>query len=137
MRREYLVVPKIVGIDCDDLLEIRRQMPMVITPDLLPIRRGINVFSVRLIQAHSRNDGPRLHPHPCINTHDAGLIKRHSNLSNTSIPNAIAAVARVLAKAQKWSILTTSATDPVTRQSAVWPTSTPAVSVVVSGVDGM
>lgn len=107
------------------------------TPDLLPIRRWINVFSVRLIQAHSRDDSPRLHPNPGIDTYSAVLIERYPNLSNTSVPNAVAAVARVLAKAKKGSILTTSATDPVTGQCAVGPTSTPAVSVVVSGVDGM
>lgn len=112
-------------------------MPTMVISYLLPIRSGINVFSIRLIQAHGRNDSPSLHTNPGIDTHNAVLIKRHSNLSNTSVPNAIAAVARVLAKAQKWPILTTSATDPVTRQSAVGPSSTPAVSVVVSGVDRM
>ena len=43
----------------------------------------------------------------------------------------------MLAKAQKRSILTTSATNPVPGQSAIGPTSTPAVSVVMSGIYGV
>lgn len=43
----------------------------------------------------------------------------------------------MLAEAQKWSILTTSSTDSIPGQSTIGPTSAPAVSVVVSGVDGV
>lgn len=112
-------------------------MPILITSYSLPICSRINVCSVRLIQTHSRNDSPRLHTHPRINTHNAVLVERHSNLSDAPVPNAVAAVARVLAKAKKRSVLTVPAADPIIGQGSVGPTSTPAVSVVVSGVDGM
>ena len=104
---------------------------------LLPIRSGINVISIGLVQTHSRNDSPRLHPHPRIHTHNAVLTERHSNLPYAPVPNAVASVARVFAKAQKRSVLTASATDPVTGQGTAGPTSTPAVSVVVSRIDGV
>lgn len=112
-------------------------MTAIVTWCLLPICSGINVISICLVQTHSRNNSPGLHPHPCIHTHNAVLTERHSNLPYAPVPDTIASVTRVFAKAQKRSSLTASATDPVTGQGAAGPTSTPAVSVVVSRIDGM
>lgn len=112
-------------------------MTAIATWYLLPIRSGINVISIGLVQTNGRNNSPRLHPHPRIHTHDAVLTERHANLPHAPVPDPVAAVARVFAKAQKRSILTASAPDPIAGQGAAGPTSTPAISVVVSRVDGM
>ena len=105
--------------------------------DLFPIRSRIHVFPVRRVQTHRRDHRPRLHPHPRLHAHDPVLIKRHPNLSDAPVPHAIAAVAGVLAEAQKGPLLAAAAADAVSGQGAVGPASAPAVAVVVARVDGV
>ena len=77
----------------------KEETPIRATLNLLPIRSGIYIFSVRLIQGHSCDNVPCLHPNPCIDTHIAALIKRQSNLADPSIPDSVAAISRVLTEA--------------------------------------
>ena len=88
------IVPR---LDYNKILQ--EEMPVRATLNSLPIRSGIYIFSVRLIQGHSCDDVPCLHPNPCIDTHITTSIKRQPNLADSSIPNSVAAISGVLTEA--------------------------------------
>ena len=76
MIRFYLGLPFlhiVTRLDYNNILQ--EDMPISATLNSLPIRSGIYIFSVRLIQGHSCDIVPCLHPNPSIDTHITALIK--------------------------------------------------------------
>ena len=102
---------------------------------LLPICSRVNVLTVCHVQTHIRNNGTGLHPHPSVDAHCPTVVKRHLDLTHTSIPNAIATVARMLTEAQNWAILAASSTNAIAGKRAGRPAPAPAIAMIVARVD--